>query len=96
MNTTPGTWIVEPATEQSPDGVFLHKIISVGPNGNTLVALVPNIADAALMATSPEMMQALIDFNDWLNRSKQPISIPAMNTRLSIINEKIASESGER
>jgi hypothetical protein len=95
MNTTPGTWMVEEATDAAVEGTFLHKVKAVGPDGNALVGLVPNLADAALLATSKEMLDTLIWIHEKLNVSKQPISIPEFNARFGEVGEKIAAESGE-
>lgn len=95
MNTTPGEWIVEPAELNAEEGVYLHKIVAVGPDGDQLVALVPNIADAALMSAAQKMMDALIDIAGMMNTSKEPISIEKINEVTSHAIEKIAAESGE-
>ncbi len=95
ITTTPGTWIVQPA-ECAGEGSYLAKIVSVQPNNELdLVALVLNMADAALMTSAKEMLDVLIVIQHELNSSKDVIDLVAMNTLISEVFEKIAAESGE-
>jgi hypothetical protein len=95
MNTTGGTWMVEEATERAAEGTYLHKVVAVQPDGNTLVALVPNLADAALIATTLEMLELLIWIHEKLNKSKKPLRIREFNEHFGEVGNKIAAESGE-
>lgn len=95
MNTTIGEWVVVPATGECAEGIFLHKVIAVGSRRDELVALVPNMADAALIAASTGMLETLISIHETLNASKQVIDLIRMNELVSNVFEKIAAESGE-
>jgi hypothetical protein len=95
VNTTSGEWIVEPNTTKAVEGVYLHRIMSIGPNGNTVIALVPNMADASLMCASQKILNALIVILEKLNHSKEPIDLEEINLLASAAIEKIASEAGE-
>ena len=96
MNTTPGEWIVIPATEQISEGCFLHEIYATGVNDSRLlIALVPNLADAALMSSAQKMINALTQIIEKLNTSKEPIDLEELNQLASEAIEKIAAEAGE-
>jgi hypothetical protein len=95
MNTTPGEWIVVPAKEPCSDGTFLHQVMAVTPDGNKLVALVPNMADAALISAQTKLLDVVTHTIDTLNKSKEPINIEALNALASEAIEKIAAEAGE-
>jgi hypothetical protein len=94
--TSPGTWMVEEATEAAIEGTYLHRVISVGPEGTGLVGLLPNMADAALLSASKELLDLLIWIHEELNYSKRTVSIEEFNLRFSQACEMIAAESGDR
>jgi len=94
LKTTDGPWIVQPG-EASPEGIYLAKVVAVSPNDCiVVVALVPNLADAALMATSRDMLDTLIDIHNKLNKSKDVIDLTEINSAIELCFEKIAVEAG--
>ena len=59
MNTNPGPWTVEQASD-----ALGHKVLQIVANCGTVVAEVPNLsgfhsANARLLAAAPEMLQTL-------------------------------------
>lgn len=91
MNTTPGKWIVVPVTDTCADGTFLHKVMAE----DELIALVPNLADAVLLAVSKEMLETLIAIHETLTTSKQVIDLVKLGELINSVFEKMAAESGE-
>jgi hypothetical protein len=111
MNTTKSPWIVTPTDiKQLPGYDFvavctvddtvpaaqITKVVAItGINTDKNPDLSEDIANAALIAAAPELLEALIEVQAELNTSKQTIDLNKLNDIVSAAIEKIAAESGE-
>jgi hypothetical protein len=101
-HTTPGPWIVGVGTinvdKREHIGVMKAndhtKIIALtgfagAPDENE------SIANAALIAAAPDMLDVLIAVHEELNTSKDVIDLTAINEMISGVFAKLANEAGE-
>lgn len=103
MNTTPGPWIVSTSTIKGSPDRRSHICVMQVANNNKMVAFTgfegeldeaESIANAALIAIAPEMLDALIAIQEFAN-SRDGIDDEAVNVMISDIFAKLANEAGE-
>jgi hypothetical protein len=106
-STTPGPWIVAGTTLKTTDNgnasVYVvhaddqYKVIAiVGAKSNDLEAAIgKTLANAALIAIAPDMMDCLIAIQQTLMSDKDVIDLEAMNEMISGVFAKLANEAGE-
>jgi len=104
LSTTPGPWIVSTnVIKDSPDRRMMICVVK-GEQPNKIVAFTgvegatdadESIANAALIAIAPEMLDALIAIQETLMSEKAVIDLEAINQMISDIFAKLANEAGE-
>lgn len=107
-STTPGPWIVAGTTlkmfENGNASVYVvraddqHKVVAiVGAKcpGDLESAIGKTLANAALIAIAPDMMDCLIAIQQTLMSDKEVIDLEAMNKMISGVFAKLANEAGE-
>lgn len=102
--TTPGPWIVSTnVIKGSPDRRMMICVVKAN-NPSKIVAFTgveaaedenESIANAALIAVAPDMLEVLIALQMELNTSKDVIDLEAMNAMISDVFAKLANEAGE-
>ena len=103
--TTPGPWIATTNTVKGIPDRRMMICVACANKPNKIVALmtgveggtdeIESIANAALIAIAPEMLDALIAIQETLNSSKDVIDLEAMNAMISEVFAKLANEAGE-
>lgn len=91
--TTQGPWIVAPINDR-PGYLAIRTetdqclaVVLPDEQGN------PNFSNAALMATAPHMLEALVEVSEQLNSSKDTINLEDLNETTSLVFEKLAAEA---
>jgi hypothetical protein len=101
---TRGPWIVGTNIVKGSPDRRIHICVVRAEQPNKIIALTgiegapdeaESIANAALIAIAPDMLEALIAIQETLMTSKQPIDLEAMNTMISEVFAKLANEAGE-
>lgn len=94
LANTQGPWMVRPTVSN-----ILNHLIIVQSETQAIIATVPpkengevNWADAAMLATAPHAIEALIEISTELNTSKN-ISIERINSVISQVFEKLHAET---
>lgn len=107
-STTPGPWIVAGTTlktfENGNASVYVvraddqHRVVAiVGAKcpGDLGTAIGKTLANAALIAIAPDMIDCLIAIQQTLMSDKDIIDLEAMNEMISGVFAKLANEAGE-
>jgi hypothetical protein len=107
ISTTPGPWIVAgttlKTTKNGNASVYVvraddqHKVVAiVGAKSNDLEAAIgKTLANAALIAIAPDMIDCLIAIQQTLMSDKEVIDLEAMNEMISGVFAKLVNEAGE-
>jgi hypothetical protein len=109
--TTPGEWIVTTSDEVpmskikvvsvnehgsiQKDIAIVGKILIDNSTDPLTAEEAQAMANAALIAIAPDMLDALITIQAELNTSKDIIDLEAINEMISNIFSKLANEAGE-
>ncbi len=100
---TRGEWFVTTSEQYVPDGEPVYIAVAQAET-NQIIALLgaetdelanEHIANAALIAVAPQMLDALIAIQESLNSSINVIDLEGMNTMISEVFAKLANEAGE-
>ncbi|MDX9690774.1 MAG: hypothetical protein RBT70_10025 [Alphaproteobacteria bacterium] len=107
-STTPGPWIVAGTTLKTTDNgnasVYVvraddqHKVVAiVGAKcpDDIGAAIGKTLANAALIAIAPDMIDCLIAIQQTLMSDKEVVNLEAMNEMISGVFAKLANEAGE-
>lgn len=101
--TTKGEWIVTTSDKYVNGGEPTYIAVAQAET-NQIIAIVgaeddelanEHLANAALIAVAPQMLDALIAIQETLNSSNEVIDLDALNEMISDIFAKLANEAGE-
>lgn len=101
---TRGPWIVSTNVVKGSPDRRVHICVVQATNPSKIVALTgiegepdenESIANAALIAVAPDMIEALIAIQEELMTSKEVIDLEAMQSMISEVFAKLANEAGE-
>lgn len=95
LSTTEGTWYVRPTFSTVSND---HLTIASSHEGKIIATIPPrngkpNYGDAALLAASKDLLDALIEISVLVNESKETFSIEKINEITSDAFEKIYIEA---